>query len=132
MLVIGSAQLRIANQLADALALPPKLLQQERVFGSIQLFELHTNPFRQCRAVPAGGDSDLQVAPTHDSGGNEVTGLRRIDDIDPDVPFPCSLAYGPIHLRLIGGADDQRTPQDIVSAKRSCLMRNDGLSRKGG
>jgi hypothetical protein len=40
--------------MADALALPPKLLQQESVFGSIRLFKLHTNPFRQCRAVPAG------------------------------------------------------------------------------
>jgi hypothetical protein len=118
--------------MADALALPPKLLQQDGVFGPIRLFKLHPNPFRQCRAVPAGRDGDLQGATTDDGGSNEVAGIRRIDNIDPDVPFPCSLAHRPIHRRLIGSADDQRTPQDIVAAKRSRLVHNDGLCREVG
>jgi hypothetical protein len=118
--------------MADALALPPKLLQQFGIFGSIQLFKLHANPFCQRRAVPSGRDGDLQRATTDDGRGDEVAGVRRIDDVHPDVVFARCLAHGPIHLWLIGGTDDQHAAQYIGCAKRSRLMRNDALCREGG
>jgi len=116
---------------ADALTLSAKLLQQSAVFGAIGLFELHTNPFGQGRAVASSRDGDLEWATPHDGWGDEVTGLWRIDNIHPDVVCPCRLAHGHIHLQLIGGADDQRTAQDIVGAKGARLIGNDALHRQG-
>jgi hypothetical protein len=82
--------------------------------------------------VPPGRDGDLQGATANDGGGDEVTGVRHVDDIDPDVVVPRSLAHGPIHLWLIGSADDQRTAEYVVGAKRSPLMFNDALRREAG
>jgi hypothetical protein len=95
--------------MADALALSPQLLQQSCILESVQLLELHANAFCQCRAVPSGRDGDLQGTTTDDGGCDEVASIRRIDDVHPDVVFPCSPAHGHIHCWLIGGADDQRT-----------------------
>ncbi|HEX9870812.1 MAG TPA: hypothetical protein VGC99_19915 [Candidatus Tectomicrobia bacterium] len=105
--------------MADALALSPQRFQQPGVLGAIQLLKLQTNPFGQCWALPSGRDGDLQITTTHDSGGDEVTRLRSIDDVHPDMVFACSLVNSHIHVRLIGGADDQRTIYDISSAKGS-------------
>jgi hypothetical protein len=116
---------------ADALALSAKLLQQFGVFGSIPLFELHANPFRQCRAVASGRNGDLQGATTDHRRGDEVAGLWRIDDVHPDLMLPCRLAHCRIHLGSIGGTDDQRTAQDVVGAKWSRLVRNDTFRREG-
>jgi hypothetical protein len=130
--VIGFAQLWMANQATDALALLPKLLQQEGIFGAIQLFKLQANSFRQRRAMSSGRNGDLQSATPEDGGGDEVARVRRIDNIDPDVMFPCSLTHGPIYRCVIGGADDERTAQDIVGAKRSSLRLNGALRCKSG
>jgi hypothetical protein len=71
--------------------------------------------------------------PTPDDGGSdEVAGVRRIDDVDPDVVFPRRHTHGPIHLWLIGRADDECTAHDIVGVKRSRLMLNDALYHEGG
>jgi hypothetical protein len=116
---------------ADALALSAKLLRQFGVFGSIPLFQLHANPFRQCRAVSPGRNGDLQSATTDHRWGDEVAGLWRIDDVHPDLVFPCRLAHGHIHLGSIGGTDDQRTAQDVIGAKSSRLVRDDTFRREG-
>ena len=117
--------------MADALTLPAQFLQQPAIFGAVGLFELHTNPFGQRWAVPASRNGDLECATPHDGWGDEVTGLRRIDDVHPDVVGPCRPAHGCIDLRLVGGTDDQRTTQDIVGAKRASLIGNDALRRQG-
>jgi hypothetical protein len=61
----------------------------------------------------------LQGTTTNNSGRDEVTCLRSVDDIHPDIVVPCSLAYSHIHVRLVGGANDQRTTDHIISAKES-------------
>jgi hypothetical protein len=113
--------------MANALALSPQRFQQPGIFGAIQLLELQTYPFGQCRALPSSRNGDLQGTTTHDSRGDEVTRLRRIDDIHPDVVFPCSLVYSHIHFPLIGGADDKRTIYDITNTKWPRLVPNDAL-----
>jgi hypothetical protein len=74
----------------------------------------------------------LQGSTTDDGGSDEVAGVRRIDDVDPDVVLPRRQTHGPIHPWLIGRADDERTAQDIVGVKRSRLMLNDALHHEGG
>jgi hypothetical protein len=73
----------------------------------------------------------LQGATTDDGRSDEVAGLRRIDDVHPDLMLPCRPAHGPVHLWLIGGTDDQCTIQDIVGTKRSRLVLNDAFRREG-
>jgi len=96
--------------MANAPALSSQRFQQPGILGAIQLLKLHANSFGQCRALSSGRDGDLQITATHDRRGDEVTRVRRIDNVHPDMVCPCRLEYSRIHFRLIGGADDQRTP----------------------
>ena len=76
-------------------------------------------------------DGDLQGTTTDDGRGDEVAGLRRVDDVHPDLVPPCRPAHSPVHLWLIGGTDDQRTTQDIIGTKGSRLVRDDAFRREG-
>jgi hypothetical protein len=127
MLVICLTQLRIADQAADALAFLTQPLQERGIFRSIIGLKLPTDSLRQGRAVPCGRDGDLQSPTTDDGGGDKITGVRRIDDIDPDVMPTGSFAHRQIHGALIGGPHDQRAAQYIVRVKRAGLMLNDPL-----
>jgi hypothetical protein len=115
----------------DALTLSAKPLQQSAIFRAVGLFELHANALGQRRAVPARRDGDLERATPHDSRGDEVTGLWRVDNVHPDVVCPCGLAHSRIDLSLIGGPDDQRATQDIVGAKGARLIGNGALRCQG-
>jgi hypothetical protein len=84
--------------------------------------------------MPSGRDRDLQRATLHDGGGDEITGVRRVDDVHPNVAPPSSLGHGPIHGALVGGSDHQRATRHVSFAKRAPLMPYDpfcGKSRQG-
>jgi hypothetical protein len=72
--------------------------------------------------MPSGRDRDLQRATLHDGRSDEITGVRRVDDVHPDVAPPSSLAHGPIHGALVGGSDHQRATHYISLKKRALLM----------
>jgi hypothetical protein len=131
-LIIGLAQIWVADQATDALALATEFLQQPAVFGAVRLFELQANPLRQRWAVPTGGDGHLQGAPPHDRRRDKVTGLWCVDDIDPHVVGSCRLAHGHVDLVPIGRANDQRTAKHIAGAKGTRLMDDQALAYQGG
>jgi hypothetical protein len=131
-LVVGFTQLRVADQTLDALPFPPELLQQLSVFLSISALKLHPDPLCQRRAMPAGGNRDLQRTAMNDGGGDEITGVRRIDDVHPNVTSPSSLAHGPIHGTLIGGSDDQRAVHHVGLTEGARLILYDPLCGKAG
>jgi hypothetical protein len=80
--------------------------------------------------MPSGRNRDLQRATLHDGGGDEITGVRRVDDVHPNVAPPSGLAHGPIHGALIGGPDHQREARHVSLTKGAPLMPYDPLCGK--
>jgi hypothetical protein len=131
-LIIGFTQLRVGDQAADALPLPPELHQQRGVFISVGFLELHPNALRQGWALPSRGNRDLQRTTVYNGRGDEITGLRRVDDVHPDVTPPSSLAYGLIHRALIGGPDHQHAAHHVGLTKCTSLILYEALCDKTG
>jgi hypothetical protein len=82
--------------------------------------------------MPPGRDRDLQRTALNDGGGDEITGVRRVDDVHPNVAPPSSLTHGPIHGALIAGSDHQRAGHHVSFKKRAPLMPYEPLGGKAG
>jgi hypothetical protein len=82
--------------------------------------------------MPSGRDRDLQRTTLDDGGGDEITGVRRVDDVHPNVAPPSGLAHGPIHGALVGGSDHQRAAHHVGLKKCAPLMPYDPLGGKPG
>jgi hypothetical protein len=132
MLVIGFTQLRIADQTLNESTFPPELLQQLSVCLSIRILKPHPNPLRQCWAMPSSGNRNLQRATLNDGRSDEITGVRRIDDIHPDAAPPGCLAHSLIHGALISRPNDQLATYHVSLMKGAGLMLDDSLCDKTG
>jgi hypothetical protein len=82
--------------------------------------------------MPASGNRDLQRTTLNDGRGDEITGVRRVDDVHPNVAPPSSLAHSLIHGTLIGGSDHQRATYHVGLTKGASLMLYDPLCDQAG
>jgi hypothetical protein len=78
-----------------------------------------------------GGNGDLQRATMNDSGRDEITCVRRIDNIDPNGVPTSSSAHRQVHSALTGGPNDQGAAQHVIGMKWAGLMLNDPLADEG-
>jgi hypothetical protein len=69
----------------------------------------------------------LQRTPANDGGRDEITGIRRIDDVYPDLMPTSRFAHSQIHAGLIGGPHNQRAAQHIIRMKWAAMILNDPL-----